>query len=396
MVRDIDQINIDTKDKRHPNLLSGKELYWLKHGDAPPNSSYRPSVLEDKVEEKINSYNKLVQNLINEAFILEKGGYLEKNENISREQLWENTVQIESQFNESSDRGLVAPDHKKNDDMLVGYELARSLYTLHPRSKSESWEDLIWGFIIGAVDRDELDSGEELANQLYLLEHFKHKNRVRYNLEGRGEITRDFLLTLRPDVNIVEEGLDNSNIQTNRPVIDHIMRIFRDERIDLTEDNVEACIQKLISMTNLKQLDRLQRSVDYDIDTVRNKDNSGPDAVNILKKLSENNLASKQIAEAFDQGTSANLVGTVLNDLSNVEEDREGDQTKYPITQKRSNNQWELTNYGKVLCHQLFERDFSDGWIFWYAVDSESLSQHQYEIISNSLEEMNEYCKNEI
>jgi hypothetical protein len=174
------------------------------------------------------------------------------------------------------------------------------------------------------------------------------------------------------------------------------MRVFRDERIDLTEDNVEACIQKLISMTNLKQLDRLQRSVDYDIDTVRNKDNSGPDAVNILKKLSENNLASKQIAEAFDQGTSANLVGTVLNDLSNVEEDREGDQTKCPIAQKRSNNQWELTNYGKVLCHQLFERDFSDGWIFRYAVDSESLSQHQYKIISNSLEEMNEYCKTEI
>lgn len=388
MARDIDQIKIDTDNKRHPDTLSGKELYWLKHGDAPPDSSYRKSDLEAKVANKIKSYNKLVQTLINEAYILDTNGYIEENEHIDREEIWNNTVQIEPAFSEKSSRGLVSPDHRKNEDMLVGYELSRSLYTLHPKSRTESWEDFLWGFIIGAVDRDELSSTEELENQLYLLEHFKRNNRIRYNLEGRGEITKDFLLTLQPDVNIVEESLINSDIRPSQPVIRYIMRAFRGESIELSEDNVISYIQQLTSKTDLEEVDHLQKMIDMDIDVVRNKNNSGPDAVKILKKLSDRDRASKQIAEAFNQGTGANLVGTVLNDFSKVDADREGGQPYYAITQKKSNDQWTLTNYGEVLCYQLFERDFSDGWIYRYAITPELLSDHEYDIIDKSLEEI--------
>jgi hypothetical protein len=391
MARDIDQIEIDTDDKRHPDSLSGTELYWLKHDAVPSDSSYRPSDLEDRVADKIKSYNQLVQNLINEAYILEKRDYIEESDDANREEIWDNTVQIESQFSENSSRGLVVPDHRKNNDMLVGYELARSLYALHPKSRTESWEDFLWGFMIGAVDRDELNSKEELANQMYLIEHFKRKNRVRYNLQGRGEITRDFLLTLQPDVNIVEEALIQSEIRPNRPVIQNIMSYFRNKSEELTEENAKLYIEILISETNLENLDHLQKMVDLDVDVIRNKNNSGPDVISILKKVSENKLASKQIAESFNQGTSANVVGTVLNDLSNVDDDREGDQPYYPIAQRESDDRWKLTDYGKVFCHQLFERDFSDGWIYRHAVATELLSDHECEIINKSLEEIDQY-----
>lgn len=389
MARDIEQIEIDTDDKRHPNILSGKELYWLKYEDSPPNSSYRPSILEENVENKIKSYNKLLQSLINEAYLLDTRDFITENGHLDREQIWDNTVQIEPQFSKKSNRGLIVPSHEKNEDMLAGYELARSLYTLHPRSRSESWENFLWGFIIGAVDRDESSSKEELADQLYLLEHFKQNNRVRYNLEGRGEITRDFFLTLQPDVNIVEEALITSDIRPNRPLIQYIMKAFRSQNVELTEDNIKSYIQKLASETKIELLDHLQKMIDLDIDVIRNKNNSGPDAVNILKVVSNNTLSSKQIAQKFDQGTSANLVGTVLNDLSKVGDDREGDQPYYAITQEESNSRWSLTDYGEVLCHQLFERDFSDGWIYRYAVDSDLLSDHEYDIIDKSLDDLN-------
>jgi hypothetical protein len=128
--------------------------------------------------------------------------------------------------------------------------------------------------------------------------------------------------------------------------------------------------------------------IDMDIDVVRNKNNSGPYAVKILKKLSDRDRASKQIAEAFNQDTGANLFGTMLNNFSKVDAKRESDQSYYIITQKKSNNQWTLTNYGKVLYYQLFEQDFSDGWIYRYAITPELLSDHEYEIIDKSLEEI--------
>lgn len=374
------ELDTDRDDKCQ--LLTNKDLTQWESGD--PTGHYKRSI-----KSKAMYAATLVHSLIKDISLWAYYDMLPPGD-----ALWEELVDIESCARQLVDRQVTfVGDEEANRELQFGYELGCVIALLlsmaanadRPAQRrlevnitGKPWMDIIRGFALAFIGDQAADLSEERE---CWYEFIKYVNKYEGNR-----------LTTLANIETFEDRIVNRTQQYNRQTtkrliikrlkehdiipVDWLVEFIQEEIYEETmllsiDEQVTEEIERIIDrigLTQLQKRSRLQRAIEQDIETLRNRKESswqGVDPLQILELLwrhrSPESGRSKQLGRAQlseelplpEQERFSFNRDKIVGALRKMADGSDEKWNDYPVVYSRS-NEWWLTDYGAVLCFYLF------------------------------------------
>jgi len=363
-------------------VLNKKDRRFCLTGNE--QGSLKKSELKSRIENKrIQALPRRFQDLFDDIALIEysETEFLSPDE---EDRLWKEILNIKSRAAATLGYNpLVTPDEQRSNEAQFGLELGALIKTILPSSTTKYERkdgstleinhnintDLVWGFILGLYSRPSEEHAVE-AHKINLI-----KDEILNNIEHRSEIIKDSQekYEWRKEVEDtietrIRDVLQNQGISVDEPPISEadIMRWNGLSTYPFKKDEIENAINELFDIDQLRKLVELRQIVEDDGDTVLNKTWRGEKAKHIIREIwylsKPDDMGSININD-LNTISNYNPSKALINRLSSTSKHEL--HTNYPVINQK-NNRCELTNYGELVSHCLFNKDCEFKWIERY------------------------------
>ncbi|WP_254542788.1 hypothetical protein [Halomarina pelagica] len=363
---------------KRPYRLLETEREFIETGEVPEASSYKPSMLEKRVQEKIDLLPHRIETLREDVELLDQAGYLDVE---TWTEGWLELLELDEQ---DSDRDFLSAfefSYTENgvhgsNPAKVGYQLGRMtkrLLALQPHriDQRDTHADVIWGFVVGlALEYTTLDEHESTKADILA----RLQKRADEDTARRQELDEALQAGVSPPLSITRptektrEILQNAGVESSDQLVREINRAIAkehgmDEAWELglsAEHTVEELLTPqtvLRALRENKLLERRELGSILKADAERLADKGGtPSALDVFKEVRDNEgSSSREIAEGLNQYHDwTSNVTRVAEDLAATADEtdriREFEIWKdRPLLHGDKYEGWKLTAYGRAL-----------------------------------------------
>lgn len=348
----------------------------------------------------------------------------------SPEDLWEDLIEMPRVTQHVRDDVFFHGDAVFAKETQFGFEIGNIFRLLRPddyetdfRKRWEYDDEIIgsgvmWGFILAFIGHPKTELEEERRQLSELFELFLELQDTR--IEEAERMPSENEIANSQHEEITKEAVEEMGFSPHpiilREVEYHCPPV---DEIETKRAASKQVVKDIVEVTPLREVDRLRRSLEQDLETVKERSRPGVDSArNVLEIVWEMHsiINSDASSSEFESGTDCtddresekqdmkisslsigekidkvqSLVSEVLNRVSDADDTPLW--TSEAIVRKddtaHRGTEWELTTYGTLLCDAAFERGEETAWIYYYALGPEELSLSERKQILENLDEM--------
>lgn len=362
--------------------------------------SYREATLKERIrEERIEKFPERVQDFIDDVMLV----CYSDEEFLAPEEwdsLWQQLLDVEQRATAIHERDI-RPPIEDSDEAQFGFELGHTIGLL--RRESSPTEPLIWGLIQGILATGWESTEAQTKTIESIITQFENRiakrcQRSKAELGEQGRMD-DLSDDIESRLNVHLHSYDIEGTASEIGIIERFVgRIIRSGRgYDLSED-----IKSFVEQHDLYAVDYLRKQLERDSKIVANKSKQGVEVCRLLQYMHRESRVDHSIESNNDNtrpdppkyvikpvhkdefpfsSKKSHMLVNALKQLSNTADG--GLNPSQPVVEQVESG-WQLTAYGDILCHTVFEEKDST-WVYDYSTDQNDLEAQYKQLIQDCI-----------